>query len=871
MMFGFSNQWSFTNPIISQTYAASCGSAESNFEWCELYCKDHNDAQCIEYKQGKLWRLATTLDAVLSFLYLIMRPILYVAGLAMDNTLIYAQWLGLTGLLYKFWTIMRTFSNFAIVFLLVRTIGSTMFKGDKWAKELGKMLLAIALWWVAINASWFLIWAMVDLSTIATYGVGTIPLSLSSDDAFCDDKGMNTKGIKDMEDIKKLWTCRPLLATHSTMNLGDTLNPENAAYKAYYSYKDKAGKSQYFLTCPFKTRTLTETDRKVFVTSFIEWGKKPDWSNIDPADTIVKEWLIKEYCVVWSNQLLQLENFPITVWSKWYYASIVWGMQNLHNQNGLRIKSLVDGNKGMIGVMYMMYGSMLWFSQIKTDVNTDSPESQIIQFIVKWFFGFAILFPLIALCVVLIMRVAILWLIIGFAPLLVLLWVLQWMGIKNESLLWLVKSFGEKANLKQVISLLLQPVLVVFVISIWLMFMDSLMSTLTIDDGFGEALQCQKIDENTGKQCCKIVDFMDICFENFDSKVGTDISFNYFTFAIINIIGVMLLWFMVFAVMKSNKITAGAVEKIEWMWKWLLWSIPIVPWFNGSMVWLTGAKSWLDTAWKKVTDPTKDTTWDTITQPFVDRVYEGFSWAAGTAQKEIVKVWEDYNIDEIKWVKGQEFGQKLLVEIGKAKQNVRYATSDKLLDISDPKIWALFDKYNISNKKAVNLFTNPQFMADQWLNSKTMWEKFKVWDGGKTQYKDMWRKEYMSALREYADEAKWWLFINRRIGKATIGENNNLIRRDEWFYNIKTWLWTSNDEVEISFKEASKKLTKSEAEWIIKEYSLDEEQVSNLEMKTIEEVTMVEWQANSSKIYVYDKDDNWVWWYKDTTPKPATT
>jgi len=46
---------------------------------------------------------------------------------------------------------------------------------------------------------------MVDVSTIATYGVGTIPLSLNSPDAYCNkDNGTKKTDIKIMEDIKKL-------------------------------------------------------------------------------------------------------------------------------------------------------------------------------------------------------------------------------------------------------------------------------------------------------------------------------------------------------------------------------------------------------------------------------------------------------------------------------------------------------------------------------------------------------------------------------------------------------------------------------------------------------------------------------------------
>gem|GEM_PF-3562564 len=46
---------------------------------------------CRDYRQGQLGETANFLDSVLSFLYLIMWPLLYIAGLAMDNTLVYGE------------------------------------------------------------------------------------------------------------------------------------------------------------------------------------------------------------------------------------------------------------------------------------------------------------------------------------------------------------------------------------------------------------------------------------------------------------------------------------------------------------------------------------------------------------------------------------------------------------------------------------------------------------------------------------------------------------------------------------------------------------------------------------------------------------
>lgn len=137
---------------------------------------------------------------------------------------------------------------------------------------------------------------------------------------------------------------------------------------------------------------------------------------------------------------------------------------------------------------------------------------------------------------------------------------MEMMGIKNDQLQSMMKSIGEKLTLANVINLLFQPVLVVFVISMGMMFLDTLSTSITVDNGFGEALRCSMQD---GQQCCSMIDVVNICFEKFNAQVGTDAFFNYFTFAITNIIGVMLLWFMVFAVMKSSKITESAVNKIQ--------------------------------------------------------------------------------------------------------------------------------------------------------------------------------------------------------------------------------------------------------------------------------------------------------------------
>jgi len=58
--------------------------------------------------------LATTLEAFLKVVYVIMWPLLWLAGQAMDNSLIYGEFLGIDKPLFQFWSIMKNFANFAL-------------------------------------------------------------------------------------------------------------------------------------------------------------------------------------------------------------------------------------------------------------------------------------------------------------------------------------------------------------------------------------------------------------------------------------------------------------------------------------------------------------------------------------------------------------------------------------------------------------------------------------------------------------------------------------------------------------------------------------------------------------------------------------
>lgn len=88
------------------------------------------------------------------------------AGELMSNDLIYGQLVGLEHYFYQFWTLMRTIANFALVAIVVMVIG----KVAMWGGEAGKIIRTYGVRLLAagvlINFSWFIMWALVDVSTI---------------------------------------------------------------------------------------------------------------------------------------------------------------------------------------------------------------------------------------------------------------------------------------------------------------------------------------------------------------------------------------------------------------------------------------------------------------------------------------------------------------------------------------------------------------------------------------------------------------------------------------------------------------------------------------------------------------------------------
>ena len=125
--------------------------------------------------QQELVNTSQWLELILQILYLFMRPLLTIAGYAMDNHMVYGEFINLGAPLWKLRNIMKNFANFGLGFYVVYAIGNyALTKTGKPTDILRKALIA----GVGIQASWFLLGAVLDISTVATYSIGGLPLTV---------------------------------------------------------------------------------------------------------------------------------------------------------------------------------------------------------------------------------------------------------------------------------------------------------------------------------------------------------------------------------------------------------------------------------------------------------------------------------------------------------------------------------------------------------------------------------------------------------------------------------------------------------------------------------------------------------------------
>ncbi len=97
------------------------------------------------------------------------------AGKLMTNDFVYGAFIHMDIYLWKIWNIIKNFANFALIALVIGSIIKNLI--GKEAIDVKKIITNTLLAGILIQASWFMMWALIDLSTVATVAISGFPSS----------------------------------------------------------------------------------------------------------------------------------------------------------------------------------------------------------------------------------------------------------------------------------------------------------------------------------------------------------------------------------------------------------------------------------------------------------------------------------------------------------------------------------------------------------------------------------------------------------------------------------------------------------------------------------------------------------------------
>lgn len=535
--------------------------------------------------------------------YIILYPLMFLAGKLVDNSLVYWTMFNFDTVLWNLWNVMRNLANFGLGFIFIYYIFKYLITQDK-KKDPKRLIKRSLIAWILIQASWFLMAALIDLSTIMIYWIWGLPVSIlsSTEDLNKKYNGYVMKNIisVDANDV-------------SNMNFYLTNILTWAGTQIYisecdtFSIKDNGGKkgSQEYILAPkmiyyqdlswnfintedlycdyygsvYKFKALvTTTKPEVSLTK--EWcnDKQTCWTTQSTYDEI--RWKIKGILTDDTTQIgpLVAEWTILEPYKKVGNLDYGWDEDNMYIGEKTTIKTIKTDDlmkrqdtKTYVWAFTSLYASLLedWRWMLPA-----TNSSIYINFLSCWltlWHALALAIPLAAAVLVLLMRVAIIWMAIVLSPMIVLLSAFDFLDkykdkdsilgyFQIENLLWIIFS----------------PVFICFAVSmskvlVWLI---------------------EKIS------------YKDVVFKN-NFQVLWIIQMDLAWFSvwlaqlIVWVMWVAMSWFLVWMAVKASKLwKGGLITSVEKLAKNGLWTIPLVPvpWKDWKWVEFIGANSafWLN-------------------------------------------------------------------------------------------------------------------------------------------------------------------------------------------------------------------------------------------------------------------------------------
>lgn len=575
---------------------------QNYFSFNEAYADTNGEQQ---EQREQLVSMDTFMEAISDVAFVLLWPLVALAGLAMDNTLIYWSFMGLDVSLWQIWQIVRSFANYTLWFLFLFGI---LYRNFSWKDaingvKLPDLLKKILISSVLIQASWFIMMALVDLSTIMTYSIWWLPYTILGEDSATSSSAKNSRMFKMYVDLN-LWNYNANV--ENNWDLSDAI--------VYYW---QSTWNNYIAPCRVVQKTFWKEDQ-----SFIIWRKFEtfSWHNMLPWYCMYY-WALISYNDIFSqstwyqrdlNELVQFieqkwENdikalvdagiiYPVSSWKipyvekAWNYGwtfekaknpvlwcnDVLWIVSStnswnewkcLYNETNISVWNILEKSSSMTGPFAALYSSFSLYSHL--EVKGLWLWQKFVVTFVNVCFAAMLILPLVALVVVLFARVWLLWVAIALSPFLVL-----------------IKVFGKVLNLPkfdyldfdEIVQLLLAPVFVSFAVWMSLVFMTTLKTAIwTGATAKMTEEQGKTFNENLSQVSWMTVDDnWDIDFLWF-IKIKLDSALLNFSWLLTMFFWIWLSRFLLFWAIKQTKVWANIWGALQSIWEWAFLSTPIIP------------------------------------------------------------------------------------------------------------------------------------------------------------------------------------------------------------------------------------------------------------------------------------------------------
>jgi len=580
--------------------------------WIENYVLADGEQTQNDIIQEKSTERYSKFSFLHKVVYVVIYPILIVAGKLVDNSFVYWEIFWFDAVLWQLWNIVKNLANFSLWFIFVYKIFKFLLKWQKpW--DVKKIIVSSLIAWIGIQASRFLMAALIDVSTILTYWVGWLPISvLGSKNGIYDPKNLDynpyvlktlvSADAKDIDTVDtyltntEVWEDQPWVFYISECETfsykvasGDVreliLAPKMIYYKSLSWYESAdSNRCHYYGQIYYFSSLYSNGDLDLvsFVWSdnkFSSQENRLDWQNeYKKKLTNIKQeinsnsWTSEVVNLIRNGNILEVWDAHITWWVLWslwwgkYWDNQEWWLDE-HNKwtwswwKTSRLQDVLNGHS-YVGVFTALYSSLMnsWRGIISSDAWT---FAALLNVAISLWYVLAIWIPLIVVALVFMIRIWVLWMAIVLSPFIVLAEAFE--DIWKKVFKW---KFLEYLSLKNLIPIIFSPAIICFAISMSTVLVTVIMwfNNVEIVTGGSEVLW-GLIKLNIGWLSLPLMKL------------------------IVSVLWVAITWFIVRAAIETTKIwESKIISSLKWLATNALWSIPIVP-----VVW-----KWVD--WKPKTE-----------------------------------------------------------------------------------------------------------------------------------------------------------------------------------------------------------------------------------------------------------------------------